>query len=342
VLRKALVPEPESADGRIAGVKRGAARTAHELPSSPAAAPFLKWAGGKRQLLPQLRRFYPDRFDAYCEPFLGSGAVFFDLQAAGVTGARPVWLVDRNVDLIGCYAAIRDDVEDVIAHLRRLERAHHRRGARHYYEIRDGRFNRARASPAGAGLPGPVSHRAERAAQLIYLNRTCFNGLFRQNSRGEFNVPVGHYSNPRICDESNLRRVSAALRADGVALEQADFDRALAVARRGTFVYLDPPYEPVSATAQFRSYTANGFSARDQIVLQRVVITLAERGCHVVLSNSVAPGIAELYEHNRDARRAGLAAHRVPARRAINCNGSARGAVEEFIVSNVTPREPVQ
>ncbi len=317
-------------------MKRAARLVLEEHTSrAESAAPFLKWAGGKRQLLPQLRRFYPDRFTMYLEPFLGSAAVFFDLQAAGAIAERPAFLVDSNGDLIGCYHAIRTEVDEVIRLLRDLERAHHRRGSDHYYEIRDRRFNPHRAALWAAERSTPGTYGATLAAQLIYLNRTCFNGLFRQNARGEFNVPVGRYTNPRICDESNLRRVAAVLNSGRVTLRHASFEVVLEIAGPGAFVYLDPPYAPISDTSHFRSYTADGFSPDDQERLQSVVIELARRGCSVVLSNSVAPQIVELYEKSVTSRRAGLRAYRVPARRAINCDGSSRGTVEEYIVTNI-------
>jgi DNA adenine methylase len=170
---------------------------------------------------------------------------------------------------------------------------------------------------------------------FIYLNRTGYNGLFRLNSRGLFNVPRGRYKNPRICDEDNLRRVSSTLSALSATVEQVPFDAVLHAARRGDFVYFDPPYAPLSTTAQFTSYTSDRFGSEDQRHLQQVVIALAAKGCHVLLSNSTAPEIAALYDGNADAERAGLEAHTVPARRAINSNASRRGRILEYIITNV-------
>ena len=172
---------------------------------------------------------------------------------------------------------------------------------------------------------------------LIYLNRTGFNGLFRVNGRGEFNVPRGRYANPRICDEPNLRRVSEALCCLRVKIAYAPYDAVLDVARPRDFIYLDPPYAPLSATASFTSYTADRFDASDQRRLQQVVIALALRGCQVVLSNSTAPEIRDLYEDNAAAKRAGIRAYRVPARRAINSNAARRGTIEEYVITNVAP-----
>jgi DNA adenine methylase len=307
-------------------------------PEAPAATayPFLKWAGGKRQLLPQIRRFYPQSFTEYAEPFLGSGAVYFDLASRGRLQGKRVLLMDRNPDLIACYIAVRDRVDDIIEHLRQLEAGHRSDGAHFYYDVRDGRFNPIRRSMVRErAFDAPPS--AELAAMMIYLNRTCFNGLFRLNANGEFNTPAGRYANPTICDEANLRSVAALLQTGRVEVRLGDFSSVAELTATGAFVYFDPPYAPISKTANFTSYTAAGFSDEQQEHLQQVVVTLADRGSRVLLSNSVAPLTTRLYETSRKARKAGLRAHRVPARRAINCDGSSRGTVDEYLVSNVHP-----
>lgn len=300
--------------------------------------PFLKWAGGKRQLLPELRRFYPARFETYYEPFVGSGAVFFDLYNSGRLAGRRVVLADQNADLVGCYGMVRDRTALVIRHLARLARGHQGDPRAHYYLVRDRRFNPARRAIVTAG--GQVSRRytPALAAMLIYLNRTGFNGLFRLNAQGAFNVPAGRYSNPQICDADNLRRVAAALTETKANIREARFDAVLARARPGDFLYFDPPYAPVSRTSLFTSYTAGGFSLDDQRRLQQVVVELARRGCHVLVSNSTAPEIAELYDGNPEAAAAGLRAYRVPARRAINSDATRRGSIEEYVISNVPLR----
>lgn len=264
--------------------------------------PVLKWAGGKRQLLPALRRFYPDTFDRYIEPFVGSGAVFLDLYNGGRLARRRVLLSDVNADVIGCYRAIRDSPEQVVTALEVLERDHRKGGHGHFYEVRDDRFNPLRRRIQTSRDPAG-EYTAELAAMLIFLNRTGYNGLFRLNSRGEFNVPAGRQASLRICDADNLRRLSAALQRTRVRLETRLFEDAVAEARRGDFVYLDPPYAPVSRTAAFTSYTAARFGPEEQARLQQAVIALALRGAHVLLSNSVAPQIRDLYERNADARR---------------------------------------
>ena len=303
--------------------------------------PILKWAGGKRQLLPALRPFYPKRFTRYAEPVLGSGAVFLDCHNSGLLDGREVRLSDSNADIIGCYRMVRDAVDETIAALRALEAGHKAGGPEHFYAVRDGRFNCERAVVHASAAPAS-RYTPELAAMLIYLNRTGYNGLFRVNSRGAFNVPVGRYSSPTICDADNLRRLSRALRRPGVSLEVELFERALSGIGPGDFVYLDPPYVPVSPTARFTAYTANGFGSDQQASLQRVVIDLARTGTFVLLSNSLTPEVRALYLDSPDARSAGLEAHTVPARRAINSRASARGAVGEYVISNVRPagRQP--
>ncbi len=299
--------------------------------------PFLKWVGGKRQLLPVLRRFYPEAVGAYFEPFLGSGAVFFDLADRGAINGHGAVLSDDNPDLIGCYRRIRTSLDQVVAHLEALARAHALGGRACYLQVRDERFNPLRAQWHRAGSD-PDTYSAELAAMLIYLNRTGYNGLFRVNASGEFNVPPGRYDRPRIVDRALLMRAAGALSADNVRLERAGFAGVLEAAAAGDFVYFDPPYAPLTRTANFRGYTGRGFSDRDQEVLQRVVIALAHRGVQVLLSNSTAPSVTALYDGHADAIGAGLRAWRFPARRAVNSRPDRRGTVEELVVSNMTPR----
>lgn len=296
--------------------------------------PILKWAGGKRQLLPELRPFYPPRFRRYYEPFLGSGAVFLDLHNTGRLGRAEVRLSDINADVIGCYRIVRDSPDAVVEALRALEASYKSGGAAHFYDVRDQAFNPARRKIRDSGDPAGA-YTPSLAAMLIFLNRTGYNGLFRVNARGEFNVPAGRYGNPTICDEENLRAWSAALANPRVSLDVRPFDAALADAGRDDFVYLDPPYAPLSGTARFTSYTAGGFDAGQQEVLQQTVIALASRGASVLLSNSAAPQIRSLYAGRGKARRAGLRATTVAARRAINSRASSRGPVREYLITNV-------
>jgi DNA adenine methylase len=342
-------PGPERGGPRRQAPGTRAARQAPGRTAAPAGGegsprlprPFLKWAGGKRQLLPELRRFYPRRFGRYFEPFLGSGAVFFDLAAAGALESREVTLADINPDVVGCYEALRTRTSALIRHLGGLAATHAEAPVQHYYEVRDGRFNPLRQAVMIRRQTGGARrwrYPVELAAMLIYLNRTGFNGLFRLNSRGAFNVPAGRYANPRICDEPTLRAAARALSGGRVRLTEAAFDEVLADARCDDFVYLDPPYAPLSATSSFTGYTEGGFGETDQRRLRDVVVALASRGCHVLLSNSTAPLVRALYEQERAAARAGLRVHRVRARRAINSRGAGRGPIDELLVTNVAPR----
>jgi DNA adenine methylase len=319
----------------VASSPAGGKRPVGERPVRP----FLKWAGGKRQLLPRLREFYPEKFRTYHEPFLGSGAVFFDLAAAGRLGNRGIRLTDVNSDLVGCWLRLRDEPDAVVEHLRVLEADYEAASGDQYYRVRN-EFNPARQAIMNGNGPRAELYTADLAAMFIYLNRTGYNGLFRLNSRGLFNVPRGRYKNPRICDEDNLRRVSSILSELSVTIEHASFDAVLRSARAGDFLYFDPPYAPLSTTARFTSYTSDGFSGEDQEHLQQVLIALARKRCHVLLSNSTAPQIAALYDGNTEAEKVGLRAHTVPARRAINSNAARRGHVDEYIITNL-PRRAV-
>lgn len=300
--------------------------------------PFLKWAGGKRQLLPRFRTFYPERFGRYFEPFVGSGAVFFDLWNHGLLKGKAATLTDENADLVGCYLRVRDQVDAVLRALDELaaERAHD--VAAHYYDVRDRRFNPARDAWRTAGAKA-ADYTPSLAAMLIYLNRTGYNGLFRLNSRGGFNVPAGRYERPRIVDDARLRAVADVLGRKTITIDTSSFDRAVSRARIGDLVYFDPPYAPVSPTAHFRSYTARGFGDADQQRLQEVAIALSTKGVGVLLSNSTAPCVTALYEQSANVAKAGLRAWRIPARRAINSKSDRRGVVEELLVTNLTPRQ---
>jgi DNA adenine methylase len=296
--------------------------------------PLLKWAGGKRQLLPHLRRFYPPAFRNYIEPFLGSGAVFFDLHALGRLHNRQAILIDSNADLIGCYETVRDAPEQVADELDRLAEGHAAGGSTHYYAIRDERFNPRRDRLRQSD--GRIAYTPDLAAMLIYLNRTGFNGLFRLNSRGVFNVPAGRYDRPRIADRQKLLHVASALAESHVRLVWGSFELALDVAAEHDFLYLDPPYAPISRTASFTSYTAGGFSATAQSRLRSVVVELARRGCAVLVSNSCTPLVDELYRHDPKVASAGLTLHRVPARRAVNCDAARRGPLDEYLITNLS------
>ena len=307
------------------------------VPGSPL-GPLLKWAGGKRQLLPVLRRFYPERFNRYIEPFFGSGAVFFDLFGSGRLRGHDAILIDSNSDLVGCYEKVRDHTEDVARALEALAVVHAVQGSTHYYDVRDNRFNPLRKRQRG--LDSRIAYTPQLAAMFIYLNRTGFNGLFRVNGSGDYNVPAGRYSRPTICDRHKLFRVAAALGSQHVQLLWASFETARAVAQAGDFLYIDPPYVPLSRTANFTSYTAAAFTLRDHERLQSLVIELSARGCHVLVSNSAAREVVDLYS-TPAAKRARLWTMRVPARRSVNSKGAARGPIDELLISNLRPSTSV-
>ena len=259
--------------------------------------PFLKWVGGKGQLLSQLWPHLPERFERYHEPFLGGGALFFALRP------RRAFLSDVNRELIDCYTAVRDQIEDVVEALRE-----HRYEQEHYYAVR-------------AQNPFLLSP-AERAARTIFLNRTGFNGLYRVNRSGQFNVPFGRYTNPLICDEANLRACSRVLQ--DAELRVQDFTLAADGMLPGDLAYFDPPYVPVSSTANFTGYSADGFNSNDQARLARLFGRLVERGVHGLLSNADMPALRDLY--------ASFPAATLLASRAVNCDISKRGKVNEVLV----------
>jgi DNA adenine methylase len=287
---------------RISAARREPPAPLVAPPPAPKARPFLKWAGGKGQLLEQLRPLLPHTFGRYYEPFAGGAAMFFALGPQGGV------LADVNAELIDCYRATKKDVEGVIGALRSYEY-----GAEPYY--------RARAKDPMA-LP-----LVERAARTIYLNRTGYNGLYRVNRAGRFNVPMGRYTNPMLCDAPNLRACSAALRAAKLVVD--DFEEVAGGARRGDFVYFDPPYVPLSGTADFTSYAPGGFGADQQRRLATLFARLARRGVHAMLSNSDTPAVRALYRDFPIAC--------VLAARHINSRGSRRGKVAEVVVTTYEP-----
>ncbi len=261
--------------------------------------PFLKWAGGKTKLVPEILKRFPGRFGHYHEPFVGGAAVFFAL------GPERATLSDINDELVNAYRAIRDDVEGVIEAL-----GAHRATEEHFYEVR---------GQERSALTATTS-----TARTIFLNRTCFNGLYRVNRKGQFNVPFGRYANPKICDADNLRAVSEALAE--VSIEHRSAFEVLDHAKKGDLVYFDPPYDPVSKTASFTSYTKTGFGDAEQERLADVFAALDRKGVHVVLSNSDTEFIRSLY--------AGFEIEQVFCRRAINSRADRRGPVAEVLVSN--------
>lgn len=271
--------------------------------------PFVKWVGGKRQLLAQFRKlnlYPPELFDIktgkYFEPFVGGGAVFFDLLP------EKGFLSDLNKELVTTYNVIKNDVDGLIASLKK-----HKTDKEYFIKIR-------------AQDPNNLSD-LNVASRFIFLNRTCFNGMYRVNSKGGFNVPYGKYTNPLICDEDNLKKVNKALQ--DIEIKHQDYKEVLKKAKKGDFIYFDPPYYPVSKTASFTSYTAESFLDKEQIELRDTVLELHKRGCYVMLSNSDTPFINKIYSGFK-----GIRINKVEAGRAINSKGSGRGKITEVLVTN--------
>ncbi len=271
--------------------------------------PFVKWVGGKRQLLKQFKRmnlYPPFGFDAnkntYFEPFVGGGAVFFDLLP------KKAFLSDLNSDLVVTYNVIKNDIDALIKSLKK-----------HKYE--KDYFLKVRAKH-----PKNLSD-LEIASRFIFLNRTCFNGMYRVNSSGQFNVPFGKYTNPLICDEDNLRKVSKAL--ENVEIKHQDYKAVLKKAKKGDFIYFDPPYYPISKTASFTTYTTEAFLDKEQIELRDTFLELHKRGCFVMLSNSDTEFINKIYKGHK-----GLKITKIEASRAINSDSSKRGKITEVLVTN--------
>lgn len=270
--------------------------------------PFLKWAGGKRQLIPQIRKYIPKSYNLYFEPFVGAGAVLLDIQP------REALVNDANEELINCYRVIKNDPEALIVSARQ-----HQNTEAYFYRLRS--LDREAAFSQLSDV--------ERASRIIFLNKTCYNGLFRVNSQGHFNVPFGKYANPLIVDEVVIRAVSRYLNEANVALSSDDFQEAVSGAGRGDFIYLDPPYDPVSDTSSFTGYNLHSFDKDEQRRLKAVCDDLTRRRCKVLLSNSATDFIRELYS---DATRYTII--EVEASRNINSVAAGRGKVGELLIFN--------
>ncbi|MBD1927902.1 DNA adenine methylase [Trichocoleus sp. FACHB-90] len=273
--------------------------------------PFLKWAGGKSKLLEQYKYYFPTNFKNYYEPFLGGGAVFFYINQAF---HKKAVLTDINNNLIETYLCVRDNVEHLIELLSHHQIKHNKA---YYYEMRSLSYNTD----------------LERAARLIYLNKTCFNGLYRENSKGKFNVPIGRYVNPAICQPDLLRSVSIALQS--AVIDVRPFEDILKYANSDDFVYFDPPYHPLSDTSYFTAYSRYSFNEDNQIKLRNVFAQLAAQGVKVMLSNSDCTFIRELYSDDKIFQANNLPTiHTISASRAINSNPQKRGKISEILVTS--------
>jgi DNA adenine methylase len=262
------------------------------------ARPFVKWAGGKRQILRELLKHVPSKHGRYFEPFVGGGALFF------ATRPKRAILADVNERLVRAYTGVRDDVEAVIALLKKWP---------HDPVF----FEKTRSRPVDEGTD------VEVAAWFVYLNKTGFNGLYRVNKKNRFNVPFGRYENPKICDPRTLRACSEALA--NTDLKVGDFEDVARAAKRGDFVYFDPPYAPLSPTSSFTSYTSNGFGIDEQTRLRDLARHLKRSGVHVLLSNSSAPAVRKLYSR-------GFEVFEVSATRMVNSKAGGRGAITELVI----------
>jgi DNA adenine methylase len=300
----------------------------------PPCYPFVKWAGGKSQLLTELYALTPPEFNRYFEPFLGGGALFFHLISAKnkrfTTAAY--YISDINSELINTYLAVKDDVEKLIELLKLYETEYKKDPSAYYYKLRSNynelvSHHRCIDSSSSSSSTTAI----ERAAQFITLNRTCFNGLYRVNSNGMFNVPLGDYKNPLICDSSNLRNVSLALRClrATITIQVTDYKKPLLEnATEGDFIYLDPPYNPESKTANFVGYTVYGFYEKDQRELADIFRELDKRKCKVLLSNSSTALVQNLYNDFAKYTK------QVDSKRAINSKGTKRGNHKEMLIRN--------
>ena len=272
------------------------------------ARPFLKWAGGKSQLLAQYNELFPKTYRNYYEPFLGGGAVFFNLRP------KRSFLSDINLEIINVYRCIRDQVDEIITQVHH-HYLHHDES--YYYDVR------SRIDETAEWFW--VGNNVERAARILYLNKTCFNGLYRENSKGHFNVPIGRYKNPSIYDPDLLRACAKQLKT--ARIEPVGFEDVLRRARSSNdFVYFDPPYQPLNQTSNFTSYTRYSFGEADQIRLRDTFERLRDRGVHVMLSNSDCEFIRDLYS--------GFSIHTIYASRHINSQGSKRGKITEVLITS--------
>lgn len=280
----------------------------------PKCYPFLKWAGGKTQLLPRICKAIPQTYTRYFEPFLGGGALFFHMVSSNIMRSD-AYLIDINNELINTYNVVKSNVEELIVILSKYQQVYNDSPVKFYYDLRD-KFDSNATS-------------IEKAARTIALNKTCYNGLYRVNRNGEFNVPIGRYKKPVICDSDNLRNIHSTLVDSKTHIYLGDY-RTVVIdkANESDFIYLDPPYYPVSITANFTGYTEGGFTDKDQIDLSQIFMKLTDRGCKVLLSNSDTPYIRGLYkEFSRYM-------HQVNTLRSINSSSSKRTGHKELLISN--------
>lgn len=290
------------------------------------AKPFIKWVGGKTQLLDEIRKYYPSQMDKYCEPFVGGGAVLFDVLAQ--CHPRDILINDINSELINTYNQIKTNCNGLIDTLADLQEKYWASLPEEnkvlYFEKRE-RFNSLK-------INGNKKENLEKGALFIFLNKTCFNGLFRVNSKGLFNVPFNNAKKPLLCDTENLKACSRLLKK--VKMSVGDYSQCKDFIDSKTFVYLDPPYRPLSETAAFTSYSENGFGDKEQIELAKFIKEISRRKALVVTSNSDPKNVRE-DDNFFDNLYKKFSIKRVSASRMINSNAKKRGAIKELLISNV-------
>ncbi len=287
--------------------------------------PFVKWAGGKSQLLNEIRAKYPEKIDKYCEPFVGGGAVLFDVLAN--CHPKEVLINDINAELVNTYMQIKNNVAELIILLSDMQESFWAKSdadRKVMYLAKRERFNDLKVN-------GDEQVNLENAALFIFLNKTCFNGLYRVNSKGLFNVPMGAYKNPLICDSENLRLISKLLQ--NVQIKCGDYSVCAEFIDENTFVYIDPPYRPLTATASFTSYSENEFGDKQQIELGKFVDEISVKGAKVVASNS-DPKNSNESDSFFDDLYSDYTIIRVSAKRMINSKASGRGCVNELLIFN--------
>ena len=272
--------------------------------------PFVKWAGGKRQLIPTLNQNLPESFGTYYEPFLGGGALLFHILSK--KNSQKCSISDLNSDLVLAYTVIRDRPDALIISLKNHEKNYQTDSDSYYYSIRQS---------------NPRSE-IEKTSRLIFLNRTCFNGLYRVNSKGKFNVPLGKYTNPNIVNEENIRSVSHILQSSKISINCRDFEAVLSDAKKGDLIYFDPPYQPVSTTANFTSYTNKNFIYDDLKRLAELCFKLDSKGCNVLLSNSDSNEVSDIFSSNS------WKVTKIETNRSINSNSKKRTGHFELLIKN--------
>ena len=272
--------------------------------------PFVKWAGGKRQLIPILNENLPKSFGTYYEPFLGGGALLFHIITE--RNSQKCSISDLNSDLVLAYTTIRNRIDELISSIKSHEKKYQKNSKSYYYSVRES---------------NPRSE-IEKTSRLLFLNRTCFNGLYRVNSKGKFNVPLGRYTNPNIVNEENLRSVSDMLQSSRVSIKCRDFEAVLRDAKKDDLVYFDPPYQPVSDTANFTSYTTRNFTYDDLNRLAELCTKLDSKGCKVLLSNSDSKDVADVFSDKS------WKIKKIQANRSINSNAKKRTGHFELLIKN--------